>query len=122
MTAVVIAVILRHVLLSDHRVWQQLRRSLHDVSISPMLADLQLARRTARDQTRPPRRIARQYVRLPGKHAPFHFNRIQPLLLQARNDYGTVGQYALGPRQARSEEHTSELQSLMRTSYSVFCL
>src|SRR3546814_9459927 len=27
-----------------------------------------------------------------------------------------------GERQARSEEHTSELQSLMRTSYAVFCL
>src|SRR3546814_6582814 len=26
------------------------------------------------------------------------------------------------PRVARSEEHTSELQSLMRTSYAVFCL
>src|SRR3546814_2307440 len=26
------------------------------------------------------------------------------------------------PRTARSEEHTSELQSLMRISYSVFCL
>src|SRR3546814_11947252 len=25
-------------------------------------------------------------------------------------------------RQTRSEEHTSELQSLMRTSYAVFCL
>src|SRR3546814_6708232 len=25
-------------------------------------------------------------------------------------------------RKARSEEHTSELQSLMRTSYAVFCL
>src|SRR3546814_2919379 len=25
-------------------------------------------------------------------------------------------------RQVRSEEHTSELQSLMRTSYAVFCL
>src|SRR3546814_7078217 len=25
-------------------------------------------------------------------------------------------------RQGRSEEHTSELQSLMRTSYAVFCL
>src|SRR3546814_9405357 len=29
---------------------------------------------------------------------------------------------AAGRRQARSEEHTSELQSLMRTSYAVFCL
>src|SRR3546814_6420891 len=27
-----------------------------------------------------------------------------------------------GGNQARSEEHTSELQSLMRTSYAVFCL
>src|SRR3546814_4210544 len=27
-----------------------------------------------------------------------------------------------GPRFLRSEEHTSELQSLMRTSYAVFCL
>src|SRR3546814_4866061 len=26
------------------------------------------------------------------------------------------------PTPARSEEHTSELQSLMRTSYAVFCL
>src|SRR3546814_4205714 len=26
------------------------------------------------------------------------------------------------PRKARSEEHTSELQSLMRISYAVFCL
>src|SRR3546814_4339016 len=26
------------------------------------------------------------------------------------------------PRPARSEEHTSELQSLMRISYAVFCL
>src|SRR3546814_13037212 len=26
------------------------------------------------------------------------------------------------PAPARSEEHTSELQSLMRTSYAVFCL
>src|SRR3546814_5577519 len=27
-----------------------------------------------------------------------------------------------GPGEARSEEHTSELQSLMRISYAVFCL
>src|SRR3546814_10597876 len=29
---------------------------------------------------------------------------------------------AFGHREDRSEEHTSELQSLMRTSYAVFCL
>src|SRR3546814_1076321 len=31
-------------------------------------------------------------------------------------------QLALGRGNARSEEHTSELQSLMRISYAVFCL
>src|SRR3546814_8902200 len=34
---------------------------------------------------------------------------------------GDVGQFGL-LRGGRSEEHTSELQSLMRTSYAVFCL
>src|SRR3546814_9230136 len=37
--------------------------------------------------------------------------------LQARGDAG-----AQLDRRARSEEHTSELQSLMRISYAVFCL
>src|SRR3546814_6582811 len=32
------------------------------------------------------------------------------------------GQLLLGAVAARSEEHTSELQSLMRISYAVFCL
>src|SRR3546814_8358703 len=37
----------------------------------------------------------------------------------------TIGGLAYGgesPEGMRSEEHTSELQSLMRTSYAVFCL
>src|SRR3546814_10327283 len=29
---------------------------------------------------------------------------------------------AVGPKADRSEEHTSELQSLMRISYAVFCM
>src|SRR3546814_1014873 len=33
-----------------------------------------------------------------------------------------VGDLRPGDRVARSEEHTSELQSLMRISYAVFCL
>src|SRR3546814_8144784 len=32
------------------------------------------------------------------------------------------GEYRINDRLTRSEEHTSELQSLMRTSYAVFCL
>src|SRR3546814_3132085 len=31
-------------------------------------------------------------------------------------------QSSIGPMRMRSEEHTSELQSLMRISYAVFCL
>src|SRR3546814_4924842 len=45
------------------------------------------------------------------------------------NRVGIVGQRPVEPRQpagggvtGRSEEHTSELQSLMRISYAVFCL
>src|SRR3546814_10739495 len=34
----------------------------------------------------------------------------------------TASQGILPPRGVRSEEHTSELQSLMRISYAVFCL
>src|SRR3546814_8315700 len=34
----------------------------------------------------------------------------------------TVREYLALPRLKRSEEHTSELQSLMRISYAVFCL
>src|SRR3546814_6613525 len=33
-----------------------------------------------------------------------------------------LGRYAAVAEDARSEEHTSELQSLMRISYAVFCL
>src|SRR3546814_8912632 len=33
-----------------------------------------------------------------------------------------AGVWRLAPRPVRSEEHTSELQSLMRISYAVFCL
>src|SRR3546814_5462315 len=34
----------------------------------------------------------------------------------------TLNLFQLAPFRTRSEEHTSELQSLMRTSYAVFCL
>src|SRR3546814_10076846 len=40
--------------------------------------------------------------------------------LIAVNSEGTLAEYS--PTDGRSEEHTSELQSLMRTSYAVFCL
>src|SRR3546814_5565821 len=43
----------------------------------------------------------------------------------AESQQGSIrchGAAAMSSRRARSEEHTSELQSLMRTSYAVFCL
>src|SRR3546814_2015846 len=46
--------------------------------------------------------------------------RAQPSLGRARAFGGRPG--ADGAAQTRSEEHTSELQSLMRISYAVFCL
>src|SRR3546814_1067568 len=44
--------------------------------------------------------------------------RRRTLLVEPEECVQRVGQ----PRFARSEEHTSELQSLMRISYAVFCL
>src|SRR3546814_4723195 len=41
---------------------------------------------------------------------------------QAGNGIETVAQFLVPLEPARSEEHTSELQSLMRSSYAVFCL
>src|SRR3546814_4099647 len=47
-------------------------------------------------------------------------------LISFSNDSGAAGAnvFVMGhvPEQSRSEEHTSELQSLMRISYAVFCL
>src|SRR3546814_1176185 len=37
-------------------------------------------------------------------------------------EFGLTETGLAGPEGARSEEHTSELQSLMRISYAVFCL
>src|SRR3546814_7929437 len=47
------------------------------------------------------------------------FQRQPVRLLQAKLRRVLDGQHALA---GRSEEHTSELQSLMRNSYAVFCL
>src|SRR3546814_10231029 len=40
----------------------------------------------------------------------------------ARGDVARCLYHAEGPDPVRSEEHTSELQSLMRITYAVFCL
>src|SRR3546814_5813090 len=40
----------------------------------------------------------------------------------AREPLATLGEFGLAGLLPRSEEHTSELQSLLRHSYAVFCL
>src|SRR3546814_15711674 len=44
------------------------------------------------------------------------------IVLAYLNPGDFFGELCLFPEQQRSEEHTSELQSLMRISYAVFCL
>src|SRR3546814_6557923 len=80
-----------------------------------------------------------QYTGLPGRPSKFP-RRAQPRLFaveQIADDDGVVVLLVMGGKQQRhralaqgllylvqkrSEEHTSELQSLMRISYAVFCL
>src|SRR3546814_6671416 len=42
--------------------------------------------------------------------------------IQPADDDAGAGRLGVANGEARSEEHTSELQSLMRISYAVFCL
>src|SRR3546814_2075456 len=58
------------------------------------------------------------YVLLDGKSGSPHALIDGPTLTVRR----TAGASALASSYLRSEEHTSELQSLMRISYAVFCL
>src|SRR3546814_7577490 len=55
-----------------------------------------------------------------GTYALFMCHGCFSLLLVATGDAGDLDFGVVLP--VRSEEHTSELQSLMRTSYAVFCL
>src|SRR3546814_5938125 len=53
-----------------------------------------------------------------------HEKRVEAVFSQALHDHLAKEGFdpAMGARPMRSEEHTSELQSLMRISYAVFCL
>src|SRR3546814_1052255 len=48
--------------------------------------------------------------------------RLKVRALKMSSRAATVSRYATSVETKRSEEHTSELQSLMRISYAVFCL
>src|SRR3546814_6275796 len=67
-----------------------------------------------------PRHACRDRDRLRRQRGRLHAAGLEDQRLGAdRRLAGPVGQVARAPR---SEEHTSELQSLMRISYAVFCL
>src|SRR3546814_7439701 len=57
-------------------------------------------------------RITTEAVTLLSQHGP-----LAPAIIHQRDRL-----QGGAPRRRRSEEHTSELQSLMRISYAVFCL
>src|SRR3546814_2717311 len=59
-------------------------------------------------------------VRLSGEPPVNRHRPAVDVLFNSCADY--AGQNAVGVIMTRSEEHTSELQSLMRSSYAVFCL
>src|SRR3546814_1390227 len=46
----------------------------------------------------------------------------RPGAVEAEGVHAGLAHPRIVPEQRRTEEHTSELQSLMRTSYAVFCL
>src|SRR3546814_5254080 len=81
-------------------------------------------RTAAIGDSRPPHAIARGRSR-PGQHSapgtddPNEVRPNNPARLPAAPQRASA---ANGNGSARSEEHTSELQSLMRISYAVFCL
>src|SRR3546814_5970441 len=66
---------------------------------------------TETDVMREPERVAEALPRL----------RAQGIRISV-DDFGAGHSSLVNLRRLRSEEHTSELQSLMRTSYAVFCL
>src|SRR3546814_7487701 len=63
-------------------------------------------------------------VTLRGRAQPVDLFTPRPDLVPERRARiaALVAAHAAGDKNTRSEEHTSELQSLMRTSYAVFCL
>src|SRR3546814_5207550 len=59
---------------------------------------------------------------LPAPIVDVGFNRDESLGVGAASKLVAIGGHHRACDSTRSEEHTSELQSLMRISYAVFCL
>src|SRR3546814_5396073 len=105
---------------------------ISDWSSDVCSSDLKICRRRCADQDC---LSSKHGIRAPMSPGPIFFILTQYLeidwLHRPTFDVGRIGQNSMeliggiaGPRapSLRSEEHTSELQSLMRISYAVFCL
>src|SRR3546814_7675313 len=68
--------------------------------------------------------LAKDPARLAGISKPLALDALLPQIVEDHQHLteGKSLQLHLEPTPRRSEEHTSELQSLMRISYAVFCL
>src|SRR3546814_8749521 len=75
-------------------------------------------------QRGPPGFVARRHAigAIDADHRSVHHRVFHHMLYRHREFPGMAGARRKLYRGARSEEHTSELQSLMRISYAVFCL
>src|SRR3546814_7364040 len=65
--------------------------------------------------------VALAWPSLPALHAMTDYRPSVPLRIYT-TDHVLIGEFGEEHRNVRSEEHTSELQSIMRISYAVFCL
>src|SRR3546814_3613994 len=87
----------------------------------PLLYPLDLEGASPDDYAEMATRIESELGRLDGVlHCAAEFRGLTPLLHTDPADFARA--LHVGITAKRSEEHTSELQSLMRISYAVFCL
>src|SRR3546814_10876756 len=81
------------------------------------------AKRRVRPPERPVSSMERQYWKsVQSGHSPIQPPLLSQVPLQKQRSPNPGCQASSHSVPARSEEHTSELQSLMRISYAVFCL
>src|SRR3546814_4210138 len=77
---------------------------------------------TSKGRLSVPRIITIQPASAKDGHVRLHYHRRRTGRPDRRNLLGQIYAFYAAIRRWRSEEHTSELQSLMRISYAVFCL
>src|SRR3546814_5824417 len=104
---------------------------ISDWSSDVCSSDLRLRPPRVRRRGKPPLRLSSEGGEMSAFHTP-NFRGWKVVMLHRENAglqrlarqlerFGVAAEFAW-PKLERSEEHTSELQSLMRISYAVFCL